>query len=70
MAEWEYHVESVGSFWGFKDETMDALLNELGEEGWELASAFSPESSGKVVLILKRPLSDRVRRERSRPSLF
>ena len=56
---WEYRVLSVGSFFGTKDEVVEAALNELGEEGWELVSAFTPENSGKVMLIAKRPLTRR-----------
>ncbi len=68
--QWEYHVQTVGSIFGTKDEVIDEMLNELGEDGWEAVSVFSPENSGKVTLVFKRPLSDRARRERSRPSPF
>ncbi len=65
---WEYRVLSVGSFFGTKDEVVEAALNELGEEGWELVSAFPPENSGKVMLIAKRPLTRAVRRQRTLPA--
>ncbi len=70
MAEtqWEYRVQTVGSFFNTKDEVVDAILNEWGEEGWELVSAFPPENSGKVTLVAKRPLSRSARRERSLPA--
>lgn len=71
MAEqtrWEYRVRTVGGVFSTKDEVVEAALNEWGEDGWELVSAFPPENSGKVTLVAKRPLSRSVRRERSLPT--
>ncbi len=65
---WEYRVQSVGGFFSTKDEVVEAALNELGEEGWELVSAFVTQNSGsKVTLVAKRPLSRTVRRQRTLP---
>ena len=73
MAEpvlWEYRVLSVGNaFTGAKDELIEATLNEWGEEGWEVFSVFTPESSSKVKIVAKRPLTDAVRRRRSMPGI-
>ena len=65
--QWEYRVQTVGSLFGTKDELIQTLLNEWGEEGWEAINVFTPEGSGKITIVAKRPLTDRVRRTRSRP---
>jgi len=63
---WEYRVKSIGRFWGTKDEEIEALLNEWGEQGWE-AVAACVSSSDKVTIIAKRPLTLATRRRRSMP---
>ena len=40
-----------------------------GEDGWEVVSTHIIENANKVNVIAKRPLTDRARRERSRPLL-
>jgi hypothetical protein len=67
--QWEYRVHTIGRLFGTKDEDIEETLNEWGEEGWEAINVYTPEGSGKVTIVAKRPLTDRVRRERSRPSL-
>lgn len=61
--KWEYTTikfPATGGFLGgkFNDASLGARLNELGEQGWELASAFATQrgygSSRDVVVILKR----------------
>lgn len=66
---WEYRVLSVGSLWrGPRQEELEAVLNELGAEGWEVITASWHDSgSGKVRIVAKRPLTDRARRRRSLP---
>lgn len=67
MAEqtlWEYRVKTIGSVFGTKDENIQATLNEWGEEGWEAINVYTPEGSGKVTMVAKRPLTERVRRQR------
>jgi hypothetical protein len=64
---WEYRVQTIGSMFGTKDENIEATLNEWGEEGWEAINVYTPEGSGKVTMVAKRPLTDRVRRQRSMP---
>jgi len=69
--QWEYRVQIVGGFFtGIKADELEEMLNEWGEEGWEVVSTHIIENANKVNIIAKRPLTDRVRRERSRPSLF
>jgi hypothetical protein len=71
MAEqtnWEYRVKTIGSVFGTKDEHIEATLNEWGEEGWEAVSVYTPEGSGKVTIVAKRPLTEAVRRRHSWPA--
>jgi hypothetical protein len=71
MAEqtnWEYRVKTVGGVFGTKDEHIEATLNEWGEEGWEAVSVYTPEGSGKVTIVAKRPLTEAVRRRHSWPA--
>ena len=64
--QWEYRVVSVGSFFGTKDELIEAKLNELGAEGWEIFSAQATgQGDGRIKLIAKRVLDASVRRRRA-----
>ena len=65
---WEYRVQTIGSVFGTKDEFVQATLDEWGLEGWEAINVFTPEGSGKITIVAKRPLTDRGRRMRSLPS--
>lgn len=65
--KWEYKTiklrATVGWFGGARTDEgqLDAMMNELGGQGWELAAAFDTnEAPGTrdVVVIFKR-LSDR-----------
>ncbi len=67
--EWEYRVVSFGAaLRGPKDEELEAELNALGEEGWEVVSALPRENSNKVTVVAKRPLTAGVRRLRTTPA--
>ena len=66
---WEYRVQTIGSIFGTKDDLVQSTLDEWGEEGWEAINVFTPENSGKITIVAKRPLTDRVRRMRSMPQL-
>jgi hypothetical protein len=65
--QWEYRVQTIGSVFGTKDELIQATLDEWGAEGWEAINVFTPENSGKITMVAKRPLTERVRRMRSMP---
>ena len=66
--QWEYLAMSVGSFWNMpKDEDLEGVLNELGQDGWEVVSVFDQRGSNKVRVIAKRPLTTDRRRRRSWP---
>ena len=66
--QWEYRVISAGSFWsGPNEEQMEAMLNELGQEGWEVISTLATHSSNKVTFVGKRPVTKVSRRQRSWP---
>jgi hypothetical protein len=62
---WEYHVQTIGSIFGTKDDLVQTTLDEWGQEGWEAINVFTPENSGKITIVAKRPLTERVRRMRS-----
>ena len=67
LKQWEYRVQTIGGLFGTKDELIEETLNEWGSEGWEGINVFTPEGSGKITIVAKRPLTDRVRRLRSMP---
>ncbi len=71
MAEtqaWEYRVQTFATaLRGPKDKEVEATLNEWGEEGWEVVAIRSLESTNKMCVVAKRPLTDSTRRRRSRP---
>jgi hypothetical protein len=71
ITQWEYRVVTVGGFFkGVKADELEDMLNEWGEDGWEVVAASIIENANKINVIAKRPLTDRVRRDRSRPSLY
>lgn len=64
MQKWEYRtfrVEARGMFKSKVDaEEVQAKLNHLGAEGWELIAAPTDSINGwtaGVILILRRPVS-------------
>ena len=69
VKRWKYRVQTIGSLFGTKDEFVQEVLNEWGEEGWEAINVYTPYGSGKITLVAKRPLTDRVRRIRSMPGV-
>ena len=68
QTQWEYRVRTIGGLLGTKDEQIQDRLNEWGEEGWEAINVYTPEGSGKVTMVAKRPLTTEARRRRSMPS--
>jgi hypothetical protein len=67
--KWEYRVQTVGSFWsGVKADELEQLLNEWGEEGWEVVSTHILENTNKINVIAKRHLSSMTKRFRSMPA--
>lgn len=68
IKQWEYRVQTIGSTFGTKDENIQATLDEWGSEGWEAINVYTPSQSGKVTIVAKRPLAERMRRIRSMPS--
>lgn len=61
---WEYKTVKLATtgFVGgkFDEAKFDAMLNELGRDGWELVSGFDTNQSDGatrvVVAVLKRPM--------------
>lgn len=67
--QWEYRVQTVGGFWsGVKADELEQLLNEWGDEGWEVVSTHIIENANKINVIAKRPLTSTTRRFRSMPA--
>jgi len=69
IKQWEYRVQTIGSIFGTKDEFIQNTLDEWGEEGWEAINVFTPEGSGKITMVAKRPLTERTRRTRNMPQM-
>ena len=67
IKQWEYRVQTIGSVFGTQDKNIEAVLDEWGLEGWEAIHVFTPSGSGKITIVAKRPLTERVRRLRSMP---
>jgi len=68
LQKWEYRVQTVGGFFsGVKAEELELLLNEWGEEGWEVVAAHIIENANKINVIAKRPLTRETIRRRSMP---
>ena len=63
--KWEYKtikLAATGFLGGkFNETTLDAFMNDLGRQGWELVSALDTNKSWRetrdVVVIFKRQLS-------------
>ena len=67
ITQWEHHIEELGSFFRSpKREEITAYLNQVGEDGWEVASLYQLQNSNKVWVTLKRPLTPDVLRRRRR----
>jgi hypothetical protein len=61
--QWEYHVEKFNNWRGNKPEDVEAALNAMGMDGWEvISSQSSPE--GAIWVTAKRPLTSAVMRAR------
>lgn len=67
IQKWEYRVQTIGNMFGTKDENIEAMLNEWGDDGWDVTHVYTPEGSGKVTVVAKRPLTRETRRSRSIP---
>ena len=69
MAEtrlWEYRAETLGTYWNEpKDDVLETLLNEWGQEGWEVINVVTQHNTSKVRVVAKRPIGpDEARRRR------
>lgn len=68
IKQWEYRVQTVGGFFtGVKANVLEELLNEWGEDGWDVVSTHIIENANKINVIAKRPLTAAARRRRSMP---
>ena len=65
---WEYRIETFGkTFSQPKDDELEEILDEWGEEGWEVIAVHNLESTNKVRILAKRPLSASSHRRRNWP---
>jgi hypothetical protein len=63
---WEYRVQTVGGrFRSIKDSDLEIILNEWGQEGWEVINVEKLQTSLKTRVVAKRPLTQQTRRQRS-----
>lgn len=69
IKQWEYRVQTIGRFFGTKDEHIQETLDKWGSEGWEAINVYTPSGSGNVTIVAKRPLTERARRMRSMPQV-
>ena len=67
--QWEYRVQTIGGFFGTKDDLLQSTLDEWGAEGWEVISVYSHHGSDYVTAVAKRLLKERARRARSMPQM-
>ncbi len=58
--KWEYKIKSV------QEELLEEILNELGNEGWELVAAdfYVATSGSRVTIICKRKIVKEERRNK------
>lgn len=64
MARWEYRTLKIDAtgFWGGKvdERELDRALNEAGNQGWELVTAFDTtrwyEKAQHLLFTFKRPV--------------
>lgn len=63
--QWEYRVQTMGGFFGTKDELLQTTLDEWGAEGWEVINVYAHHGSDQVTAVAKRLLTERARRARS-----
>ena len=66
---WEYRVLGFGGLLGAKGAEIEAGLNELGLDGWEVMAVTLSHNGGKLLAFAKRPLSpSETRKRRDWPS--
>ncbi len=67
--KWEYQVLTMGgALSGPKDEDLETLLDEWGEEGWEVIAVNPIENSNKVRVVGKRLLASASHHQRTWPA--
>ena len=68
LMQWEYRFETLGSgLRGPREEEVEVLLDEWGEEGWEVVTAFATYGTRQIKILAKRPLTKIRRRQRGWP---
>jgi len=65
--KWEYRVETFGSAMrSVRLEELQAAMNALGEEGWEVLAVHQPQNSNKFWVFAKRALTAAIQKRRVR----
>lgn len=63
----EYRVEVIGSaLRGAKSEELEAMLNQVAQEGWELAELIFKTNTSQLWVVLQRQVEGERSRKRSR----
>lgn len=66
--QWEYLAMTLGSILrASRDEEIEMRLNEIGDQGWEVVSAYPIQRTFRMRIIAKRQVTAAVRRQRSLP---
>ena len=69
IPKWEYRVQTFGgALGGPKDDILTAALDEWGAEGWKVISVHNLDSSQKVRVVARRPLTRAAQRHRTYPA--
>ena len=55
-SRWSYQVVQLkpGTWGGFKTEAVQAELNRMGAQGWELVSITMPAAFSPAMMVFKR----------------
>jgi len=64
---WEYRVETIGStFRSTSDDDVEELLDEWGQDGWEVITFHPIYGSNKATIVAKREQDSSSRRKSER----
>jgi hypothetical protein len=69
IKQWECRVQTIGGTFGTKDDLLQSTMDEWGTEGWEAVNVYPLSWSGKVTIVAKRLLTERVRQMRTMPQV-
>ena len=68
ITKWVYQVFTLGSaLRSVKDEELEATLNLLGDDGWEVVNIYPVSGTNKMRVLAKKPSSSTDRRRTTLP---